>query len=123
MEPRQPLLAGEIGERIGARTAELELEAAALRTQRLRADFAPVLIDDGATRLGAAKRGAGVLPARASVGGYDFFVSTLPSDGNAPDEHKLRHAVAVYAAATGCGSAYLCASQDATIAGTRPGRP
>ena len=34
IEPRQPLLAGEIGERIGAGSSEIEAEAVSLRTQR-----------------------------------------------------------------------------------------
>src|SRR5277367_5556141 len=49
IEPRQPLLAAEIGERIGAGICEIEAEAAAPGTESpakyLLRDFAPLLVD------------------------------------------------------------------------------
>ena len=50
VEPRQPLLAGEIGERVGA--GEIEPEAVRPRAQLLARNLAPFLIDHGTERLG-----------------------------------------------------------------------
>jgi DNA-binding MarR family transcriptional regulator len=79
IEPRHPLLAGEIGERVGGGIAEIEPEAANLRTQRLRGDFAPLLVDNRAVRLRSAKRSL------RPRGGSGRVARTRPDDpGNAP---------------------------------------
>ena len=49
IEPRQPLLARQVAERIGAGMGEIELKSLELRTQARLGDFAPFLVDDRAT--------------------------------------------------------------------------
>ena len=65
IEPRQPLLAGQIAERVGARMPEIEPETFELRAQARVGDFVPVLVDDRATALRArpdeGRLGAGTL--------------------------------------------------------------
>src|SRR6202158_1970632 len=74
IEPRQPLLAGEIAERIGVCISEIEAEAVKLRPQRFRGDFASLLIDDRAARLRPTERCAGGFSGPRSAAGIDFVV-------------------------------------------------
>ncbi len=86
VEPRQPLLAGEVAERIGAAEIEadaVEASALKLRTERFLGDFAALLIDDRAARLCPAKRGAGVLPGTGRMGNQNLFVRHGHQMGNA----------------------------------------
>src|SRR6185312_6760712 len=48
IEPRQPLLARQVAERIGGGMTEIEPETFELRVQRAFGDFAPLLVDDRA---------------------------------------------------------------------------
>src|SRR5260370_21085367 len=101
VEPRQPLLAGKVAERIGA----TEIEAKAIRAEVFRAEvlelgserglgnFAPVLIDDRTARMRPAKMGAGVFPGSRGLGDENLFI--CHHMGNARCGRKLRHAVAV----------------------------
>ena len=57
LEPRQPLLAGQIAERIGGGMTEVEPQTLELRVQVRLGDFAPLLVDDRAARSGARVRG------------------------------------------------------------------
>ena len=65
------------------RVAELEPEAANLRTQRFRGDFAPLLVDDRALRLPAPKRGPGGFPRAHGAGGKNLVVRHRHHMGNA----------------------------------------
>src|SRR5579859_2844636 len=49
--------------------AEIKPEAAKLRTERFRRDLAPVLIDNGAARIRAVKRGGSGAPGIGAPGG------------------------------------------------------
>src|SRR5207237_10422205 len=90
IEPRQPLLAAEIAERISA--AKIETKILKALPQRFRWNLAALLVDDRAARLRAAKRRAGVAGTR---GPARFYVAVMHAHqmGNARAIRKLRHAV------------------------------
>ena len=98
VEPRQPLLAGEIAERIGIAEIEadaVEASALKLRTERFLGDFAALLIDDRAARPCPAETMRGrFFRARAGLGARYFFVRHRHHMGNAQGGRKLRQAVA-----------------------------
>ena len=54
IEPRQPLLAGKVGKRIGARLPEIESQSLELLTQAGIGDLPPFLVDHRAAPCGAA---------------------------------------------------------------------
>jgi hypothetical protein len=106
IEPRQPLLTGEMGKRIGAGMAEIEPEAAKLRTEHVRRYLAPFLIDNRTDRVRAAEGGSGGAPGASAPGasalgigasaGIEWVVRHGHQMGNARSQRKLRRAATSY---------------------------
>ena len=147
IEPRQPLLAGEIGERIDTGVAEIGPKALKLLPkawpQHFLGDFAAFLVDDRTARLPAAKAGAG---GRAGPGsgrirasrcngfvirhGHHMVTRKTVASCVRPLDGWFRGSIcevrqlAARSSHAGAGSSIAsCDRNDASVAGMKPTRP
>ena len=90
VEPRQPLLAGQVAERVGAGMVKIEAKALKPAGRVSRVSSRPLLIDDGAARLSTAERRAGGASGMGRLAEVNIVVRHGHQMGNAPEKRKLR---------------------------------